>query len=140
VIIIAAIAVFSRSQTSPTRTQPISEEPIDISGPTEAPTIEATGSPTTEATTKDVTVTGKNFSFAPNEIRVKQGDTVRVTFMNQTGTHDWRLDEFKAATKIVQSGQQETVVFVADKKGQFEYYCSVGNHRQMGMRGTLIVE
>jgi plastocyanin len=29
---------------------------------------------------------------------------------------------------------------VADKKGTFEYYCSVGQHRALGMKGKLVVE
>lgn len=29
------------------------------------------------------------------------------------------------------------VLFVA---GEFEFYCSIGNHRQMGMKGVLRVE
>lgn len=89
---------------------------------------------------KEFTVNGSNFKFMPAEIRVKQGDTVRITFKNDGGTHDFRLDEFQVATKVIQGGQQETVEFVADTTGQFEYYCGVGQHRQMGMKGTLIVE
>lgn len=89
---------------------------------------------------KEFAVTGANFAFTPKEIRVKQGDTVRVTYTSQGGFHDWRLDAFNAATKVLQSGQSETVEFVANKAGQYEYYCSVGNHREMGMVGKLIVE
>jgi uncharacterized cupredoxin-like copper-binding protein len=50
------------------------------------------------------------------------------------------VDEFDARTVIVQPGQTAEVEFVADKTGTFEYYCSVGTHRQMGMVGKLIVE
>lgn len=89
---------------------------------------------------KTFTVTGSNFSFSANEIRVKKSDVVRVTFKNAEGVHDWRLDEFGAATKKLQAGTEETVKFVADKVGTFEYYCSVGKHREMGMKGNLIVE
>jgi plastocyanin len=32
------------------------------------------------------------------------------------------------------------IEFVANKKGKFEYYCSVGEHRAMGMKGNLVVE
>ncbi len=32
------------------------------------------------------------------------------------------------------------VEFTADKKGTFEYYCSVGEHRVNGMKGKFIVE
>jgi len=43
-------------------------------------------------------------------------------------------------TDKVQAPGTTSVEFVADQEGAFEYYCSVGNHRQQGMKGTLIVE
>jgi nitrosocyanin len=88
---------------------------------------------------KEFTVNGSNFSFTPKTMAVKKGDTVRVTFINESGTHDWVLDEFNARTQVIGAGKQETVEFVADKAGTFEYYCSVGQHRTMGMKGTLTV-
>jgi plastocyanin len=90
--------------------------------------------------TKTFTVVGDNFKFSPTTMTVNKGDRVVVTFINKGGTHDWKIDEFNAATKIIQGGQQETISFTADKSGSFEYYCSVGQHRQMGMKGTLIVK
>lgn len=86
------------------------------------------------------TVNGGNFYFKPNTITVKQGDTVTITFINDEGTHDFKIDEFNVASSRIGSGAQEVVTFVADKKGSFEYYCSVGTHRQMGMWGTLVVQ
>jgi nitrosocyanin len=110
------------------------------SSPTAASTT-TTPATTTQAAVKAFTVSATNFRFTPSEIRVKQGDTVRITLTNNsTMPHDWKVDAFGAATKIIQGGQQDTIEFVANKTGQFEYYCSVGNHRQMGMKGTLIVE
>lgn len=90
----------------------------------------------------DVTVelTGKNFAFSKNEIRVKKGQTVKVVFTSEGGFHDWKVDEFNAATAQVNTDGTSSVTFVADKAGEFEYYCSVGSHRQMGMVGKLIVE
>ena len=70
---------------------------------------------------------------------VKKGDTVRVTFTNNEGFHDWVLDEFSARTPQIGAGKNATVEFVASKTGTFEYYCSVGSHRKMGMKGTLTV-
>lgn len=89
---------------------------------------------------KEFEVTASNFSFSLKEIKVKQGDKVRIVFKNAEGFHDWKLDEFNAATKQIGTAQQETVEFTADKKGTFEYYCSVGQHRANGMKGNLIVE
>ncbi len=88
----------------------------------------------------DVTVVGTNMAFDLKEIRVKKGDKVRVTFKNEEGFHDWVLDEFNVKTKQIGAGQEEVVEFTADKTGTFEYYCSVGKHREMGMVGTIIVE
>lgn len=87
-----------------------------------------------------VDITGKNFTFSKSEIRVKKGDKVRINFTSTSGFHDWKIDEFSAQTKQVSTSQSASVEFVADKTGSFEYYCSVGTHRQQGMRGTLIVE
>ncbi len=92
------------------------------------------------ASVKEFTITGKNFSFDPSSITVKKGDTVKITFKNASGMHDFRIDEFRVATKIITGGKEETVEFTADKSGMFEYYCSVGKHRQMGMKGMLMVE
>jgi nitrite reductase (NO-forming) len=73
-------------------------------------------------------------------MRVKKGDTVKITFTNNNGTHDLLIDEFKVNTGRIPAGESKTVEFVADKTGTFEYYCSVGQHRKMGMKGNLIVE
>lgn len=93
-----------------------------------------------DAEVKTFEVSGQNFSFAPSEIRVKKGDRVKINFTNQNGLHDWVLDEFSARTPKIQSGQTASVEFVADKTGTFEFYCSVGEHRAMGMKGNFIVE
>ncbi|MBI4097144.1 MAG: cupredoxin domain-containing protein [Candidatus Levybacteria bacterium] len=90
--------------------------------------------------TKTFTVSGKSFSLTPNEIRVNKGDTVKITFTNTGGFHDFTLDEFNVKTPQIQSGQTADVEFVADKAGTYEFYCSVGNHRTQGMKGSLIVE
>lgn len=74
------------------------------------------------------------------ELRVKLGDTVKIEFNNLEGFHDWKLDEFNAATEKVRAPASSSVEFVADNKGEFEYYCSVGSHREQGMKGKLIVE
>ncbi len=93
-----------------------------------------------DISTKEFTLTASNFSYDVKNIRVKQGDTVRVTLKIAEGFHDFVLDGYNVRTKQLSVGKEETIEFVADKKGEFEYYCSVGNHRQMGMVGKLIVE
>jgi plastocyanin len=104
-----------------------------------------TGTTTTPDTVVTFALTGKNFVFVIDgqenpELRVKQGDTVTIELAVTEGFHDWVVDEFAAKTQQVKSGGTTSVTFVADKQGTFEYYCSIGSHRQQGMKGTLIVE
>lgn len=93
-----------------------------------------------EGNVVEVAVTGSPFKFDPATITVKKGDTVRVKFANIAGMHDWVIDEFNARTKVLtEVDATETIEFVAGIAGSFEYYCSVGNHRAMGMKGKLVV-
>lgn len=119
---------------TPTSTPNPTPPPADGPTPTQAPTQ------TPQSSVKEFILTGSPFKFDVKEIKIKKGDRVKITFKNAEGFHDWVIDEFNTRTKQLQAGQQETVEFIADKTGQFQYYCSVGTHRQMGMWGTLTVE
>ncbi len=93
----------------------------------------------------DLTAEGREFYIAGEseenpDLTVSQGDVVQVNLEITGGNHDWVVDEFDAATEIMGQGGTDTIVFVADQSGEFEYYCSVGSHRAQGMYGTLIVQ
>jgi plastocyanin len=144
VIIIGAVWYFNRP--APVTPVPVTPTPSEMATttlplPTGTSTVSTSTStiPVATTTPKVFTVTGSNFAFAPTQLTVKKGDSVTINFVNSGGLHDWKIDEFNAATKKINGGQTDSVTFVADKAGSFEYYCSVGTHRQMGMRGTLIV-
>jgi nitrite reductase (NO-forming) len=90
-------------------------------------------------------IIGKNFKFYSDnvenpDLKVKLGDKIRIEFANEEGFHDFVIDEFSAKTPQIGAGKISTVEFTADKLGTFQYYCSVGTHRQMGMKGNFIVE
>jgi len=140
-LVVIGAGVFLLTQNNAT---PATDESMDASGIEESmltPTAtDSSQSGEMDQAVKEFTVNGDNFTFDLKEIKVKKGDTVRIVFNNTEGTHDLVLDEFDVATKMLQAGGTETVEFVADQTGEFEYYCSVGSHRQMGMKGTLIVE
>ena len=117
------------------------------SAPTTSPkdTTEASASENTQVQEKIFTMSGVNFAFLMDgeenpTITVKKGDTVRIEFTSDDGFHDWVVDEFNAATEQVRPGSPTSVTFVADEAGSFEYYCSVGSHRENGMKGMLVVE
>src|SRR5690606_35640871 len=81
-----------------------------------------------------------SFYYNPDVIRVKKGETVRIVMTSADMMHDFNIDELGVSLPITQSGETNSVTFTANQVGEFEYYCSVGNHRQMGQVGTLIVE
>jgi plastocyanin len=108
--------------------EPVSPEPVSQTDPAAEPTNQV------------FTLDSFSYGYSEEEIRVKQGDTVTINLTNSAGFHDWVVDEFAAATEKIGAGETTSVTFVADKAGTFEYYCSVGSHRQQGMVGNLVVE
>lgn len=119
--------------TSPVRTNDSEES-------TSNGTSDTTDTETSTEADVVIELTGENFAFSQKNITVQKGDRVRIEFTSTDGFHDWVVDEFDAATDRVQTGDTTSVEFVADTAGEFEYYCSVGSHRELGMVGTLIVE
>lgn len=91
------------------------------------------------ATVKEISVEGGSFYFKPNEITVKKGEKVKITLTSVGGMHDFVSDALHVKSETI-SGGTTTVEFTPDKTGTFEFYCSIGQHRQMGMKGKLIVE
>lgn len=91
--------------------------------------------------TKKFTLDGFEFGFDQKTITVKKGDIVSLTLTNSGKMpHDWVVDELDVRTKQIKNGETDSITFVADKTGTFEYYCSVGQHRANGMVGKLVVE
>ncbi len=138
--------VTSRSKvaSTPATTSPRIPERVGSNQPVSSPVMSDTPTKTAEpaaGTVKDLTVVGTSYKFTPATLTVNKGDTVRITFKSQGGlTHDLVIDEFGVATSQLGDEEEEEVEFVADKAGTFTYYCSVGNHRQMGMVGKLVVQ
>lgn len=151
VAIIIAGVMFSRNnddqtvnETNETTTENVDGMGSDSMAPSESmETPMDNGSTMMESQdgkTKTFTIVGSNFKFSPNEMKVNKGDTVKVIFKSQGKSHNFVIDEFKVKTAELEEDKSEEVTFVADKTGTFEFYCSVGEHRSMGMKGSLIVQ
>lgn len=134
VVLVGAFFLF-RNKSSST-----SQQPQTTTQPTTEVKASPTSAPAMESNVKSFTIEASNFKFSLPEIKVKKGDIVKIHVVNKGGYHDWVLDEFNAKTPRIQADQTADVEFTANKAGTFEYYCSVANHRQMGMKGNLIVE
>ena len=145
VIVVIILLVTWFNSHNPTVSQPVSgSNDFDVPATQITPDVTTTTPAVPVAVSanavKEFTVTGGNFFFKPTAITVSKGDTVKITLVNSGGMHDLKIDEFNVATQKIRGGAQETITFVADKAGSFEYYCSVGDHRAMGMKGTFIVQ
>lgn len=105
------------------------------------PTPPTSGQETSPAGIKEVQVIGSEYSYSPSSIRLDKGTAVKLTFRN-TGRlpHNLVIDELGVATQTIQSGASDTVEFTASQSGTFSFYCSIGNHRSLGMEGSLEVK
>ncbi len=81
-----------------------------------------------------------NYEFSETELVVQQGDTVTVVLNSVVGTHNFTIAGYDVESLTITSGNTTEVTFVATIKGTFEFYCSVDDHRELGMVGNLIVE
>lgn len=140
----APSSLYTRSTPSPSPTPEISTStsPESTPNPTPNPTPPSASIPTpaVSPSLKVFIITGQSFSFAPSTMTVKKGDRVKIIFKNAGGFHDLLIDELGVQTDRINTGGEHSVEFIANKTGSFAYYCSVGNHRSLGMQGTIVVE
>lgn len=91
-----------------------------------------------------VTMDTGEFFFEPNVITAKPGQTVTVNLTNENGEmlHDFVIDELGVASEQITQGEETSVTFTVPESAagqEYEFYCSVGQHRANGMVGTLRV-
>lgn len=87
-----------------------------------------------------IEVDGFNFGYTPEIISIPAGQKVRVVLTSSDGFHDFVVEGTDIATEKINTGGQTEIEFTIDEPGEYEFYCSVGQHRANGMVGTLIVE
>jgi uncharacterized cupredoxin-like copper-binding protein len=89
-----------------------------------------------------VSLTATDFKFNPSDPTVSSGD---VTFNEKNDgqvTHSLEIENVNGQDKelegTVSPGQSGTLK-VNLPPGKYEFYCPVGNHKQMGMEGEITV-
>ncbi|MBI4153814.1 cupredoxin domain-containing protein [Candidatus Woesearchaeota archaeon] len=89
---------------------------------------------------KQFSVKAFRFGFEPSTLTVKQGDTVFLQATTADVKHGLTIREYGVDLEL-EPGEEQTAVFVADKKGTFEMFCSVPcGSGHSSMQGQLIVE
>jgi heme/copper-type cytochrome/quinol oxidase subunit 2 len=101
---------------------------------TTAPAVSLTGN------VVEVKLNMKNWEFSQTEIRAKKGDRIIIHATSTEGNHGIGIQGYTAHVEV-NEGQTQTLGFIADKQGNFTFYCNVpcgSGHREM--KGILIVE
>lgn len=89
---------------------------------------------------KEVLVSGNEYSFTPASITLSKGQRTKIVFKNIGNTsHDFVVDELGVKTAVISGGQEIALEVVPEKTATYSFYCSVGNHRNLGMEGKLTV-
>ncbi len=81
------------------------------------------------------------YSWSTNEITVKPGDTIAVAGSGGL-EHDFTVDELGIAEPLP-AGSTDTVMITIPEDaepGDYTFYCSIPDHRESGMEGTLTIE
>ena len=95
-----------------------------------------TSSTTVPADSKEIIIKASNYTFDTTEIHVKQGEKIKLTLENVEGIHGLQIKDLNVDIKGNKSAE-----FIADKKGTFEFICSIScGEGHMGMKGLLIVD
>jgi uncharacterized cupredoxin-like copper-binding protein len=117
-----------------------------------------------------IDVRASEFSFTPATVTLTAGTRYRLVFKNDGKTlHDWTISSIPAqdvaeqgsgghdmgATTMgergmpagnamlhvsAEGGKSGELTFTPTQAGEYEYECTVPGHRELGMRGRLVVQ
>ncbi len=93
-----------------------------------------------ETEVREIRMTAQKYRFDPQEIRVREGERVRLLITALDRKHGIRIKEFGVKT-VLEKGKETVVEFVAERAGEYKFKCSVRcGWRHGSMKGKLIVE
>jgi plastocyanin len=101
------------------------------------------GPPTTVATGRPLVVTAREYSLTPPNVVVSGPGVLRLRLRNSGSLpHDVRLQSGGrdlGGTESIPGGESVTAT-VSLPPGRYRMLCTVGDHAQLGMKGSLRVQ
>ncbi|MBS3150239.1 cupredoxin domain-containing protein [Candidatus Woesearchaeota archaeon] len=89
---------------------------------------------------KEFDIIARQWEFEPSVITVNEGDRVILHVESVDVAHGIAISEF-GVNEYLNPGETVDVKFIADKKGEFEFYCNVFcGEDHSSMAGRLIVK
>ena len=98
-------------------------------------------SSTSAGTNSSLRVSETDFKLDPSSLTVDAAGTVTISAVNDGGTeHALEIEGsgVEEETDTIAPGESAEVT-VELKPGRYEMYCPIGNHRELGMEGTIVV-
>jgi PQQ system protein len=93
---------------------------------------------------KTIQISEKEFSLNPNTVTLSQPGTYEFEVTNDGRiTHALEVEESGGGAEVetgdIAAGESKTLRFTFSADGSYEMYCPIGNHKDEGMRGTIVV-
>ena len=88
-----------------------------------------------------VRIVAKEYSFDPSTIIVRKRGLVRITLVNKGSlAHNLVLEGKVTVIPTLRAGATKSAGRMGFEGGEYEFVCTVGDHAELGMRGTIKVE
>lgn len=80
-----------------------------------------------------------NYSFSPNLIQAQPGKDLKIKLTSKNGGHKLVIDKLGFDSGIIPSGESKivSISIPVNASGEYDFYCGVSNHKDMGMVGKL---
>jgi heme/copper-type cytochrome/quinol oxidase subunit 2 len=92
-----------------------------------------------QGATRQFSIVGSHYAYAPPSIEVNRNDLVKITFTADDIAHSFTVDPYRIS-KRAGAGQSVTFEFRADQPGTYTYYCNLATDEACkNMKGRLIV-
>lgn len=90
----------------------------------------------------EVVVQMGNMRYTPDIVRVKAGEPLMITFVNDdTVSHDFVIGDLADPVHLfVSPGRRIATSLFFSKPGEFQFICSQKGHTAAGMVGRIVVE
>lgn len=85
-------------------------------------------------------VIARKYEFDPGTIRVKRGDTIRLTVKSEDVEHSIAIPELDVPETKIPAGGEARITFVPEEAGTFTGRCTVPGKGHENMRLTVEVK
>jgi uncharacterized cupredoxin-like copper-binding protein len=80
------------------------------------------------------------FAFTPHEVVLSFQRPAVLTLRNHGRVvHDLHIAALRVKMSPVAPGRSASVAFIPTVRGTFEFFCTIPGHKEVGMKGVLVV-